>query len=270
MWQWGGKESSRSGECARDIFSQGLPGYKAACMGTLGGWEELSQGELSRAGAQLCLWWPQREIRAGDEDRATETIGGRCWASKSFSNWRNSQLWRPGSGKDSLSCLNLILCVQNLKQSLGSFHLLRREENLEPCSCPVEAEYFFKCQTTFNTAEWPRDQKSELEGQASQGSLDLTPRPAAPAAYSLLVIYYFTGVTFTRMEAGSPASPGLRFLSVSGDTRASLLVLGYELGTASVTLLLLSSSFVFEHVFEKWEGMEFTCACFLDLKVTLE
>lgn len=229
MWQWGGKESSRSGECARDIFSQGLPGHKAARMGTLGAWEELSQGEVSRAGAQLCMWWPQRE--RAELEMKTE-LRRRSVADvehqNSFSNWRSSQLWCPGSGKDSLSCLNLILCVQNLKQSLGSFHLLRREENLEPCSCPVEAEYFFKCQTTLNTAEWPRDQKSELESQASQGSLDLLTGAAAPAAYSLLVIYYFTGVTFTRIEAGGSAAPGLSFLSVGGDARASLLVLGCD------------------------------------------
>lgn len=55
--------------------------------------------------------------------------------------------------------------------------------------------------------------------------------------------------------------------SVHGGAKADLLVLGCEFGTAPGTLLLLS--FSFEHVFEKWEGMEFTYICFLYLKETL-
>lgn len=66
--------------------------------------------------------------------------------------------------------------------------------------------------------------------------------------------------SFSWSHIGKAGAQALATSSVLGGAQATPLVLGAEFGTEPRTSLLS------EHVFEKWEKMEFTYACFLEFE----
>lgn len=111
-----GKRAAGLGSVLEIFLAEGktdnrLPGHEAARMGTPGAWEELSQGQ-GKGG-----WSPALHQMALEGDRSwrrRQSSRDDQWHMLSIKivlKLEKHSAWLPGSGKDALSCLNLISCV---------------------------------------------------------------------------------------------------------------------------------------------------------------